>query len=71
MKQLILIAAVLLISGCSAVREYKRPDMKAGFDTINLLEANDVRFQAADPVIKWWQHFNDPQLNTIMTKALD
>ena len=71
MKQLILIATALLISGCSAVREYKRPDPQAGVDTINLLEANDIRFQAADPVIEWWQHFNDPQLNTIMAKALD
>ncbi len=67
--RLALLAAALLLAGCAVGPDYRRPDapVPAQFreaDGWKLAEPADS--QAPSP---WWQHFDDPQLNSLVEQV--
>ena len=68
---LVLILLMLLLSTIScSIRNYDQPK-PADTEASELdLQLSD-RFRAAEPVSNWWANFDDPDLDTLMRRALE
>jgi len=64
-KRAVLAAALLVLAGCAAGPDYKRPDMPlpAAFD-------GAAAEAAAPPPARWWQLYSDPLLDGLVGEAL-
>lgn len=66
---LLLLTLMLTTVSCS-IRNYDQPKpTEAGASELQL-EASD-RFRAAEPIYNWWAKFDDPDLDTLMRRALE
>lgn len=60
----------LLLTGCMAFRPYEAPKAPPKAEDIRLQGANEKVFKAAEPVIAWWQEFDDPLLAQLIEQSL-
>jgi multidrug efflux system outer membrane protein len=65
MRQLIIIAFVLLLGGCMVGPDYKRPDVNTP-QAYQYEEANAQNTANTD----WWKAFNDPVLDALIAESL-
>jgi NodT family efflux transporter outer membrane factor (OMF) lipoprotein len=80
MASMLLIAAILLASGCTSLREWCDNGFKVGPEyseapapvAPNWLEADDPQLESTTPVLRdWWTTFDDPQLNALIETAYE
>jgi len=71
MKRVLIACMVLLVSGCSGLREYVAPDEPKGSENIDLTFYDDERYQAIEPISDWWHEFDDPILARLVDQSLE
>lgn len=67
--RLTMVAAALLLCGCSMTPDYEVPLVAVGNVYLNSQETAGI--SAVKPVagVHWWQQFNDPQLDQLIVAA--
>lgn len=70
MKQLLTIVAVLALSACAVGPNFK-PPVNAPATLVNAHSSQLAPLASRSPDGQWWQQFDDPTLNDLMTRALD
>jgi outer membrane protein, multidrug efflux system len=70
MKRTILFTCVSVLCGCADVRqaEYQRPDAPTKASWSKPAEASVSAAATISP--RWWQEFRDPELDTLVTRAI-
>ncbi|HDZ16376.1 MAG TPA: TolC family protein, partial [Methylophaga aminisulfidivorans] len=71
MKRLLLTTLVSLsITGCASFRDYQAPTTDEAVENVQLADARYQFATAQQPIVEWWNAFNDPQLSQLVTEAL-
>ena len=70
MKVFLAITLFLVLGSCSGLREYTPPAPPEQLDTIDLTEADGVKYQTVEPLITWWEQLDDPQLTKLIELSL-
>jgi multidrug efflux system outer membrane protein len=65
-KSSIILPAVLTLSACAVGPNYREPQTAAA----KLANAQSAEFVAQDPEGNWWQQFDDPELDSLIRRAL-
>lgn len=62
----------LTLSACSVGPDYQppHPTTPAAFNDLHSAERTASQALAAQPDPKWWRTFNDPQLNSLIDRAI-
>lgn len=60
--------ALLALSGCAVGPDYQSPELAVQQDYLDVM--NPQSLQRTD-TLRWWEHFNDPVLNTWVARGLD
>lgn len=70
----ILICSAGILAGCTAGRDYERPDTSTFEQETDLVASaqatGDGPFVREEPVEEWWRRFNDPILSSLSDKAV-
>ncbi|MBS0185756.1 MAG: efflux transporter outer membrane subunit [Proteobacteria bacterium] len=67
-KSITLLLFLLLIQGCSVGPDYQKPNIQVPSSWENGLQSQSPQEHPLTPA--WWENFQDPLLNTLMTEAL-
>lgn len=65
----LLLTSTILLTGCQTFRDYARPDNPVGTAQVDLTR-DGAKFQQTEPVLAWWQEFNDPQLASLVEQSM-
>ena len=60
------LALVLLVNACAVGPNYRAPAPAAAV----IVNARTPEFLATEPQLSWWQEFSDPELDSLVTRAL-
>jgi len=69
MKTISIVLASLVLAACAVGPDYK-PPVDAPGTLINARSTGDAPLAAQSPDGLWWQQFDDPTLNSLITRAL-
>lgn len=70
-KLIMISICVTGLTACETMREYTPPMALLGAEKTDLTALGNARFEAAEPVIAWWETLEDPVLNDLIDHALD
>ena len=73
LKKITTMMLLVSVTACSAsFRTNDKPQAAADLASNNLLSTSDgnARMTHAEPIVTWWQHFDDQQLSELVEKAL-
>ncbi len=60
----------LLLAGCSVGPDFSRPSNHLPGQWHNLASDQHSRPLSADPAVNWWNNFKDPQLDSLIRRAI-
>jgi len=66
----LLFGALILTTISCSIRNYDQPKPNEAGASELQLETSD-RFRAAEPISNWWSKFDDPDLDTLMRRAME
>lgn len=69
-KGLSVIGCALLVTGCVSFREYQAPASPEGLTSVDLTIDSTDNYNASQPVMAWWNEFDDPQLTELVELSL-
>ncbi|MEA3151316.1 MAG: outer membrane protein multidrug efflux system [Gammaproteobacteria bacterium] len=70
MKSTVLLAVSLLLAACAVGPDYK-PPANPPAALVNARSTDTAPLATQSPDGLWWQQFDDPELNSLVTRALD
>lgn len=60
----------LLLAGCSVGPDFQAPKNQLPADWHSMNSAQSSRPDSANPSVNWWKNFNDPQLDSLIQRAI-
>lgn len=60
----------LLLAGCSVGPDFHAPENQLPANWHNLSSTQQSRPETADTSVSWWKNFNDPQLDSLIRRAI-